>query len=290
MTPSEIHDKLAAYADGELDPQTRAEIEAALAADPQLRDACNRWRDLRTRVNHVLQAEPVPAGLADRICAGLREQAAAARPVPRIYRLGVPALAAAAVLMLAYVFWPRTPHIRANYFAEHHLADAVTRHADSLGVRGGVPWDLFKDVDESGSFDTLVRNVSFKCDVPDLGRFDYRLKGACEYCEHDLRVVHAYYRCFADAAPGNLVSLFVVDRPIELCCESGHASPCVEVNGHKYFASKFRKCTVVAWVDGHQTFIACCGIATKQQLIDLAESLRVARQPRPDSPTRAARW
>lgn len=59
---------LIAYADGELDAVARAEIEAAMATDPQLARAVERHRSLRARLQvayaGVLE-EPVPAHLGE---------------------------------------------------------------------------------------------------------------------------------------------------------------------------------------------------------------------------------
>ncbi|HEU0225634.1 MAG TPA: hypothetical protein VFR29_09375 [Steroidobacteraceae bacterium] len=58
---------LMAYADGELDLVTRAEVESAMAADPELRRAVDRHRALAARVKSAYASvleEPVPAALA----------------------------------------------------------------------------------------------------------------------------------------------------------------------------------------------------------------------------------
>lgn len=58
---------LMAYADGELDPVTRAEIEAAMVADPALRRTVERHRALAAKVKAAYQGvieEPVPARLS----------------------------------------------------------------------------------------------------------------------------------------------------------------------------------------------------------------------------------
>lgn len=57
MTRPELMEHLTAYIDGELDPQTRAEVEAALASDPELRAM---EQGLRTTVA-TMQQLPAPA-------------------------------------------------------------------------------------------------------------------------------------------------------------------------------------------------------------------------------------
>ncbi len=58
---------LMAYADGELDPVQRAEVESAMASDPDVRRAIDRHRALALRVKAAYQGvleEPLPAKLA----------------------------------------------------------------------------------------------------------------------------------------------------------------------------------------------------------------------------------
>lgn len=58
---------LMAYADGELDLVSRAEIEAAMAIDPEVRRAVDRHRALAAKVKSAYQGvldEPLPAKLA----------------------------------------------------------------------------------------------------------------------------------------------------------------------------------------------------------------------------------
>ena len=76
MTFSE--ETLIAYADGELDPPTRAALEAAMAADPRLAQRVARHRALRERLQDAFApvlAEPLP----ERLLASARGAAPAAR-------------------------------------------------------------------------------------------------------------------------------------------------------------------------------------------------------------------
>lgn len=59
-------EKLMAYADGELEPAERAEIERAMASDAALRARVSEHQRLRTRLSAAFDGalkEPVPAGL-----------------------------------------------------------------------------------------------------------------------------------------------------------------------------------------------------------------------------------
>lgn len=62
------HEMLMAYADGELDLVSRAEIEAAMAQDPEIAAAIERHRRLAARVKSAYEGvvdEPVPEKLAN---------------------------------------------------------------------------------------------------------------------------------------------------------------------------------------------------------------------------------
>lgn len=65
--PDEV---LMAYADGELDPRTRAALETAMASDPQLARRIDQHRALRDRVRSAFDTvldEPVPARLREAV-------------------------------------------------------------------------------------------------------------------------------------------------------------------------------------------------------------------------------
>lgn len=71
---------LMAYADGELDAETRAEIEAAAAADPRIAEAIDRHqatRDLLRRGFDPILDEPVPDRLLAALAAGADHRAPA---------------------------------------------------------------------------------------------------------------------------------------------------------------------------------------------------------------------
>lgn len=111
---------LMAYADGELQPAERAEVEAAMAQDPAVARAVERHRALAARVRGAYDdvlAEPVPARLASLVAGSdstvtdlatrrRREGAAAgSRPLP-----GWIALAASVTLgLFAGLFLARSP-------------------------------------------------------------------------------------------------------------------------------------------------------------------------------------
>lgn len=102
---------IAAYADGELDGEALREVEAALAADPELQAQVERHRALKARLSayfapiadlpvpeHLIRAVKGGAEVVDFAEAAARKRAAAAPP-PRFAWFG-PALAASLVVAL----------------------------------------------------------------------------------------------------------------------------------------------------------------------------------------------
>lgn len=147
---------LMAYADGELDPVTRTEIEAAMATDTQVARAVGRHRALRERVRAAYDgvlAEPVPSRLQDLAkadampaatdeLAGRRAASAAAKR-----RFALPQWAAmAATLALGLfigVFMLRGPgapyqETAAGLVARGELADALTGMLAGESASGAV--------------------------------------------------------------------------------------------------------------------------------------------------------
>ncbi len=220
MNPSEMRKHLAEYADGELDPAQRAEIEAHLAQDPASRADVARWQALRQCAHRALVSEPVPRGLEDRVRANL--QASRRVRSRRLYRLGLPGLAVAAAVVLALFVWPGSEaaatNVQVSGFASVYRRCAVERRHDTLNVRG------------DGGCKTLAElqaEAPLAAGLPDIPSHGYRLDGACwcgppECKECGARVLHAYFRRSDD--PNDVVSAFAVDCAITLCTCGG--TPC----------------------------------------------------------------
>jgi len=104
-------EKLMAYVDGELDAEARAEVEAAMAADPELRKRVEAHRRLRTLLSGAYAGttdEPVPERLsamlkpkAEVVDLGAARKAEAARPARLIRRNWVAIAATFAVGVIA---------------------------------------------------------------------------------------------------------------------------------------------------------------------------------------------
>jgi len=162
---------LMAYADGELDLVARAEIEATMAVDPEVRRAVERHRALAAKVRSAYQGvldEPVPAKLASLaaapVAAPVVELSAerAARRAPRAapLRWGVPqwaAMAASVALgVMVGVFAMRGPgapfeETAAGLVARGELDAALTQQlAGSVGTGATQVGITFRD--RSGAY------------------------------------------------------------------------------------------------------------------------------------------
>jgi hypothetical protein len=138
---------LMAYADGELDPVTRAALEAAMAADPGLADRVARHRALRARLRAAFDPvldEPLPQRLMKSV-RGAPVQRPAAKVIP-LRRPGAPRWswpqigALAAGLVLGALLGPLVLHPPAGgavltrdgqMFASGALARALTEQLAS---------------------------------------------------------------------------------------------------------------------------------------------------------------
>jgi hypothetical protein len=109
-------EEIAAFADGELEPQRATEVAAAVAADPLLAGQVRAHRELRERLGGhfaAILAAPLPERLTSLLpqppvasLAAAREKRERARTVPRWSWFAGPALAAS--LAFAVISLPRT--------------------------------------------------------------------------------------------------------------------------------------------------------------------------------------
>jgi hypothetical protein len=265
MNANELRERLAAYADGELDSATRADVEQLLAVDAAAREEVERWQALRRAVQHAVRSQPVPVGLEARV----RQRLEAARPGvrSRIYRLGFSGLAVAAAAVFAFLYWPQgasaTP-VRTADFARIYRQCAVAHRHDGFHVR---------DAAGGAGLAAVSKQAAFTCRMPDLAASgDYRLDGACACSPANVRVVHAYYR--SKVEPQNVVSAFAVDRPMRLCNCSGAPCPCCR-GRRQYYVGHDEDVTLVAWQDGRREYVLAARM-DEQQLRSLADDLRIS--------------
>lgn len=130
MTPT--RENLAAYADGELDPLSAVEVEAALVADPALAAQVKMHRALKARLSaHFapILEEPLPHRMAASLApasevidfTAARKRHTLRRTLPRWTWIVGPALAASLIVAL---FVPRSGDSGNNY-ASQELAEAL---------------------------------------------------------------------------------------------------------------------------------------------------------------------
>jgi anti-sigma factor RsiW len=145
--------ELAALADGTLPAERRAEVEARVAASPELRDAWERQRRSLTATRMLAAEEEVPDSLRTAVGA-LSHPRRARRPgsrglVPRIALAGAAAVVAAVVAALVMTSGPGAPTVAAAALlatqaptgpAPPPAGQAGTRLAASVG---GVPFPDF---------------------------------------------------------------------------------------------------------------------------------------------------
>ncbi len=273
MNTSEFQRNLPDYADGELDPELRAEVEARLEDDPQGRAEVERWRALRRCAGRALNSEPVPAGLQERVQTALRRRPARH---PRVYRLGLPGLAVAAAITLAFFLWPQgvaATSVKACDFASIHRKCALEHRHDSFNVRGGV----FPQV-----LDKLTEGAGFACCVPNVTACGgYRLDGACRCspCK-DVRVVHVYFR--SDDPSQQVVSAFAIDCRVNLCSANGSACPGCEHGQRHYHGGLDGDIAIVCWDEGNQSCVLAAGGMEPQKLVQFAQGVPVAQLPQID--------
>lgn len=157
VTPEE----LAAYADGELDAARAAEIEAAIAADPDLAAQLSAHRQLRQLLSahyDPIAAQPVPDRFAALLGGGAaeeqpapavidfaaaREAREARRRLPRWTWVAGPAIAASLALLVLV----RTPGGRAADYAPAQLAGALDSR---LSGEAGEPRILLSFANDAG--------------------------------------------------------------------------------------------------------------------------------------------
>lgn len=273
MMQGRLRHYLAEYADGALDPALRREIEALLARDPEARAEVARWQALRRAAGRAIAGEPVPGGLAERIRRGLRERSA--RRVPRLLRLGVVPLAAAAAVILAVTVWPQgasATSIEAAGFADVYRRCALTHKHDTFQVRNAAgeacPRALCR----------IRQKAAFACSVPNVagcGRF--RVEGACTCGPRgcDSHVVHVYFRSVDH--PEQVVSVFAVDRRVKLCRKDGAHCPNCSTCRRCYDVASDGEVKLVSWQECGQSYVLVCQRMDERGLTELADGLRMAR-------------
>jgi anti-sigma factor RsiW len=167
---------LSAYADRQLPPDRAAAVEATLAADSALalRVAEIRAQNaaLRDALDPVL-AEPIPERLAD----AARPPPAAARRAVFLRRWRLPAMAAAATLVLgvAIGWFGRDALIERTAAPATFARQAAFAHA-LYAADARRPVEVWA-TEEKGLVTWLTKRLGFQVMAPDLNRLGYALVG-----------------------------------------------------------------------------------------------------------------
>ncbi|MGD8453256.1 MAG: hypothetical protein PVJ57_15675 [Phycisphaerae bacterium] len=289
MTPAELQRSLAAYADGELAVELRAEIAGHLAGDPDSRAIVQRWQALRRTTRRVLEAEVVPDGLRDRILGALSTQRPAASRRWRRRIIGLTtAVAAAAVLMVSW--GPLTgrsavaaPVVEPELVAAIHEHCAIQHHHDPYHLAGRTRTDVVAALKQRGSCDLGVH-------LPDLSAAGYQFAGVCDCPErHEFGTLHAYYKRAGQTPdePEQVVSVFTMRPRCRMpgCTQCGAAGGCQQHRERQYnVAHAPHDVTVVKW-EGQACGFAVCGKLPEADLLQLVDGMNVAGRWAPASAT-----
>lgn len=277
MSDSDTSRDLAAYADGELSGAALRRVDAAIAADPSVREAVSHHQALRSLVRGAIDSQPVPADLRQRLRVRLAAQPsglAGLWSVLRAPRAGL-ALAASIVLVLFFrgggMSAPRgearagvTPFAPADFSAVHRKCAASAPH-DDLKLATHSPHSAIARL--SQLYDSRVA-------LPDLRGVGFDLAGVCRcFPRDDIRVIHACYR--GEGAPPVIVSFFWLEKPILL--ESG--SPCGTGGGgracRRYESGQVDDVRILKWNEGGHGFAVVARL-DENRLRSIARSVAVA--------------
>jgi len=256
------------YCDGELDAETSAELEAALARSPSLREELQRWKALRRCAQRTLGADPVPPDLERRVrtVIALEHQRRSRRRILTL--LGVSGVAALVGLSLwlrpalngGSPAMPAGPEIvRPEAFAGAYRRCGLHAHRQFLLTA--------PRIDSARA--QLAGALRFTPAVPDLSPQGYDLVGCCTCLKvHGSAAAHVHYR--SRGGRSHVVSVFSLKchahlRPGMPCCDAGKGG-CLE-------EAMVGDVAVVKWCGSGRTYAVASDL-------DLAELQSLARQVR----------
>jgi hypothetical protein len=286
MTQPEVFRELATYADGEVDEVLRAELDRAVASDPEFQAAVARWQALRQCARRAVASEPVPGDLQDRIRRALAHQRRL-----RLFRwwgLSGLALASAALLVLLLVRPAPPPVVSPDGgvvvlhpadFARIYEKCGYTHHHSITEIGERRPADVAQEV-------KMWADIDFPVYLPDISSEGFRLAGVCRCFPRErtgIRTVHANYvrgefSPGTSSPPENVVSLFSMSGRIELAqqqriCASGQS--CGQQR-HYFVARVGENVTVIKWDEAQSSLVACSCIP-QEELMELVDSAELAQ-------------
>lgn len=272
MNCSQAKSHLEVFADGELTGNLQQAVDAHVSTCTTCGDVVGRLQALRRCARRSLEGVAIPAGLADRVVAGL---GGARRKAQYRTRALVP-LAMAAAVLLGVFLWTNPsgttdtspPLIALTVtpadFARIYRNCALDYNHDSEEAKGQCP---------ESTRERLSKTLAFRPLMPDLSNRHFRLAGACRCAPmRDAGALHAYYT--TDDPTPTTISFFTLDQPVRLV---GGVPMLAERRLRRSYVQGADDCVnVVTWGEGGASY-AVCGLLSAPELCDLAESVNVAR-------------
>lgn len=271
MNCSQAKSHLEVFADGELTGNLQQAVEAHVSTCTACRDVVGRLQALRRCARRSLEAVAIPAGLADRVVAGL----GGARRKAQYRTWALVPLATAAAVLLGVFLWSN-PSGTTNT-GQPLIALKVTP-ADFAGVYRNCALDLHHDSEQAKNEapasvrERLSKTLAFRPLIPDLSNRRFRLAGACrDMPMREADALHAYY--ITDDPTPTTISFFTLNQPVQLV--GGVPMPATRKLRRSYVQGADDCVNVVTWHEGRSSY-AVCGLLSARELCDLAESVDVA--------------
>jgi anti-sigma factor (TIGR02949 family) len=257
MNCQEFEAHLHPYVDGELGVEAAARASAHAAACLGCRNLADGERRFRQLLRHQPR-ESAPPELRARILGLCRR--AGRRPARRMW-VAVPALAAAAALVLALVLprWGEAPSLVGDLVGKHIAYAQLERPAEFASTSGLEIEQWFK------------QHAGLRVTVPDYAPAGIRLVGARIAEANQQKAAYVLYE------KGHvLLSIFMVPASERAASVTGTR---VAYRGSHYVTAEVRGYRTVSWTDGQVVFSLVSAL-DYDGLLECADRLRVERQQR----------
>lgn len=254
MNCLELDTRVHPYVDGELSVDEMAAADAHVATCARCATLVMNERAFR-RLLRQQPREAAPAELRARVVSTVRREART--PVRRAAWLGVPALVAAAAMLLAVLpVWQRPMPLVAD-LVDKHIAYAQLERPAELASR---------DPEEIAEW--FRQRAGMRVIVPDYSPSGIQLVGARLAESHERRAAYLLYE-----KGRTLLSVFMVPLPD---ASSRLAGTPVSYRGHEYLREERKGYHTVTWTDGRVVF----GLVSSldyEALLECADRLRLER-------------
>jgi mycothiol system anti-sigma-R factor len=254
MNCLELDTRVHPYVDGELSVDEMAAADAHVATCARCATLVMNERAFR-RLLRQQPREAAPAELRARVVSAVRREART--PVRRAAWLGVPALVAAAAMLLAVLpVWQR-PMPLVTDLVDKHIAYAQLERPAELASR---------DPEEIAEW--FRQRAGMRVIVPDYSPSGIQLVGARLAESHERRAAYLLYE-----KGRTLLSVFMVPLPD---ASSRLAGTPVSYRGHEYLREERKGYHTVTWTDGGVVF----GLVSSldyEALLECADRLRLER-------------